>query len=403
MKTPFHDIVICGGGLVGASLALALAQLPLDICLLDPAPHAPAPRADDRTFTIAQGSKRALATLGAWSRLSRQDFQPITEIEVSDRAGRFGFTHLFADELGVDALGFVTGNVALLAALYGALGETGVTLRRGRFGGVARDDKSATVTLAAGEEGDRLTCRLLVGADGTHSAVRDACGIGVHRHDYGREAIVSNCRVSAPRPTTAFERFTPEGPIAALPIGDDRYTFVISRPDAAEWQALDEELFLDRLRASFGDRLGHVLGASPRLRFPLIRQHAREWVAPRVALIGNAAHTLHPVAGQGFNLGLRDVAVFAERLAEAVRAGADYGDIAWLRDYARARQTDVANTTRFTDGLVRLFAPRLGPVATARAVALNLVDGVPALKRMLAVRTMGLKAPLPKLFRGIKP
>ena len=403
MKIPFHDIVICGGGLVGASLALALSHLPLDICLLDPAPQAPAPRADDRTFTIAQGSKRALTTLGAWSRISRQDFQPITEIEVSDRAGRFGFTHLFADELGVDALGFVTGNVALLAALYGALGETGVTLRRGRFGEITRDDKSATVALAAGEKGHQLKCRLLVGADGTHSAVRGACGIDVHRHDYGREAIVSNCRVSAPRPTTAFERFTPEGPIAALPIGDDRYTFVISRPDAPEWQALDEDLFIDRLRATFGDRLGRVLGASPRLRFPLMRQHAREWVAPRVALIGNAAHTLHPVAGQGFNLGLRDVAVLADRLAEAVRAGADYGDLAWLRDYERIRQMDVANTTRFTDGLVRLFAPRLGPVAIARAVALNLVDGVPAVKRMLAVRTMGLKAPLPKLFRGIKP
>ncbi len=403
MKTPYHDIVICGGGLVGASLALALAHLPLDICLLDPAPCAPKPRADDRTFTIAQGSKRALATLGAWPRISRDDFQPIAEIEVSDRTGRLGLTHLFADELGVDALGFVTGNAALLAALYEALGETRVTLRRGRFGGLARDDGHATVMLADDQEGARLTCRLLVGADGTHSAVRDACGIGVERHDYGREAIVTNCRVSAPRPTTAFERFTADGPIAALPIGDDRYTFVVSRPDAAQWQGLDDGMFLDHLGKAFGDRLGHMLGASPRLRFPLIRQNARQWVAPRVVLIGNAAHTLHPVAGQGFNLGLRDVAVLAERIAEAARAGTDYGDGAWLRDYARAREADVANTTRFTDGLVRLFAPRLAPVAAARAMALNLVDGLPGLKRMLAVRTMGLKAPLPKLFRGIKP
>ena len=403
MKIPRHDIVICGGGLVGASLALALAHLPLDICLLDPAPHAPKPRTDDRTFTIAQGSKRALATLGAWSRLSRKDFQPITEIEVSDRAGRLGLTHLFADELGVDALGFVTGNVALLAALYEALSETGVTLRRGRFAGMTTNDEHAIVTLAGEQEGKRLECRLLVGADGTHSAVRGACEIGVYRHDYGREAIVSNCRVSAPRPTTAFERFTPDGPIAALPIGDDRYTFVISRPDATEWQALDEDPFRDRLTKTFGDRLGRILAASPRLRFPLMRQHAREWVAPRVALIGNAAHTLHPVAGQCFNLGLRDVAVLAERLAEAVRGGDDYGDATWLRSYAQVRQADVANTTRFTDGLVRIFAQRLGPVAIARALALNLVDGAPALKRMLAVRTMGLKAPLPKLFRGIKP
>ena len=186
MKTPYHDIVICGGGLVGASLALALAHLPLDICLLDPAPYAPKRRADDRTFTIAQGSKRALAALGAWSRLSRDDFQPIAEIEVSDRTARFGLTHLYADELGVDALGFVTGNAALLAALYEALGETRVTLRRGRFGGLARDDQHATVRLAGDQEGGRLGCRLLVGADGTHSAVRQAWEIGIDRHDYGR-------------------------------------------------------------------------------------------------------------------------------------------------------------------------------------------------------------------------
>ncbi len=403
MSAQRHDIVICGGGLVGTSLALSLAHLPLDICLLDPAPFPPKPRADDRTFTIAQGSKRALAALGVWSRLGRGDFQPITEIEVSDRSGRFGFTHIFAGELGVDALGFVTGNAALLAALYGALAATPVTVRQGRFGGLARDGDRAVITVADAPNDERIACRLLVGADGTRSAVREACGIGVDRHDYGREAVVANCRVSAPRPKTAFERFTPDGPIAALPIGDDRYTFVISRRDDPEWQALGEDAFLGRLAGAFGDRLGRLLGAGVRLRFPLIREQARGWVAPRVVLIGNAAHTLHPVAGQGFNLGLRDVAVLAERIADACRAQTDYGERAWLGDYARARQADVANTTLFTDGLVRLFAPRLGPLAAARALALNLVDGLPEVKRMLAVRTMGLKGPLPKLFRGLMP
>ena len=398
-----HDIVICGGGLVGASLALALAHLPLDICLLDPAPFAPAPRPDDRTFTIAQGSKRALTALGAWPRLSRADFQPITEIEVSDRSGRFGLAHIVALEQGVDALGFVTGNAALLAALYDELATTTVTLRQGRFGGLAGGADEITVTLADAHEPERIACRLLVGADGTNSAVRAACGIGVDRYDYERWAIVSNCRVSRPRPHTAFERFTANGPIAALPIGDDRYTFVISRPDGEQWQALDDTDFLDRLADAFGDRLGRLLAASPRLRFPLIRQHAREWVAPRVVLIGNAAHTLHPVAGQGFNLGLRDVAVLAERIAQACRTQTDYGDRAWLGDYARARQADVANTTRFTDGLVRLFTPRLLPLAAARALALNLVDALPGLKQALAVRTMGLKTPLPRLFRELKP
>ncbi len=398
-----YDIVICGGGLVGASLALALAHLPLDICLLDPVACAPAACPDDRTFTIAQGSKRALETLGAWPRLSPGDVAPITEIEISDRSGGFGLTHILAKEQGVEALGFVVGNAALLAALYESLGATRVRLHRGRFAGLTHDGSEAQVMVADGDKSGSIVCRLLVGADGTHSAVRAACGIGVVTHDYGRSAIVSNCRVSRPRPHTAFERFTADGPIAALPIGGDRYTFVISRPDGGQWQALDDEGFLEHLTGRFGDRLGRLLSASPRLGFPLVRRHAREWVAPRCVLIGNAAHTLHPVAGQGFNLGLRDVAVLAERIAEACRAHRDFGDRAWLTGYARARQADVARTTRFTDGLVRLFAPRLPPLAAARGVALNVVDALPGLKRALAIRTMGLKTPLPRLFRGLAP
>ncbi len=403
MTAEQYDIVISGGGLVGTTLALALARLPLTVCLVDPVAKAPPRPIHDRTFTIAQGSKRALAALGVWGRLGAADFQPIQEIEVSDRAGRFGLTHIRAAEQGVDALGFVTANGALLEALYDALAATDIPVRAGRFTGLQKEGATVGVSVSAGGATVQLSARLLVGADGTHSAVRAACGVPVTVHDYERVAIVSNCRVTAPRPTTAFERFTEHGPIAALPMGDDRYTFVVSRPPTESWQERDDDAFLSGLEQAFGDRLGHLVAASPRLKFPLIRQQAGAATDARVLLVGNAAHTLHPVAGQGFNLGLRDVAVLADRLADACRRGLDFGDPAWLAGFHEARRSDIANTTRFTDGLVRLFSGGPRPLVVARSLALTLIDCLPAVKRALGIRTMGLKGPLPRLLRGLTP
>ena len=403
VTTDSYDIIICGGGLVGTSLALSLAHLPLTICLVDPAPKAPPRHKDDRTFTLAQGSKRALTHLGVWPLLPRTSFHPITEIEVSDGTGRFGLTHLRAAELGVDALGFVTENAALLGGLYEALKTTKVTVRTGRFEGVDRRNDLASVTIIGSNGPQRLACRLLIGADGTNSAVRTACAIPTTLHHYGREALVANCRVSAPQPRTAFERFAPEGPIAALPLGDDRYTFVISRINAKEWQEMTEADCLAQLQTAFGDRLGRFLEVGRRLRFPLILQKTLRPAAERVVIVGNAAHTLHPVAGQGFNLGLRDVAVLADQIADICRRHGDFGSKAALDAYVKTRARDTANTTRFTDGLIRIFSQDLGPLVMARNLALTLVDCLPGVKRALALRTMGLKGPLPKLMRGQNP
>ncbi|HUW99273.1 MAG TPA: FAD-dependent monooxygenase [Acidiferrobacter sp.] len=398
-----YDIVICGGGLVGTSLALSLAHLPLTVCLVDPAPTAPPRHKDDRTFTIAQGSKRTLTSLGVWPLLPSDSFHPISEIEVSDCMGRFGLTHIDAHELETEALGFVVENSALLGALYVALETTKVTVRTGHFTDIDQHTNSVTVTIAEADGPHQLSCRLLVGADGTNSAVRTTCAIPVTRHDYNREALVTNCRVSAPRPHTAFERFAEQGPIAALPLGDDRYTFVISRIDAKLWQDLSEADFLVQLQAAFGNRLGRLLDASARLRFPLILQQAPNPAAERVVIIGNAAHTLHPVAGQGFNLGLRDVAALADRIADAYRRHEDFGSRAHLDAYVKGRARDTANTIRFTDSLVRIFGYGAGPLVVARNVALTLVDCLPGIKRALGQRTMGLKGPLPRLMRGLKP
>lgn len=398
-----YDIVICGGGPVGTSLALSLAHLPLTICLIDPVAAPPPRHKDDRTFTLAQGSKRALASLGVWPLLPKNSFHPITEIEVSDRSGGFGLTHIRAHELGLDALGFVTENAALLAALYGALKETSVVVRPGRFASLEGGADATVVTLSGAQGTERLSGRLLVGADGTDSAVRAALGIPVSRRAYGREALVVNCQVSAPKPRTAFERFTPEGPLAALPLDDDRYTFVMSSAHAQDWQELPEPQFLARFEKAFGPRLGHFRACGRRLRFPLILQKARYPAAARAVLVGNAAHTLHPVAGQGFNLGLRDVAALADSIAEAWRRHEDFGSRSCLDRYLAGRARDTASTIGFTDGLVRIFSNKIGPLVAARNLALTLVDCLPVVKRALAVRTMGLKGPLPNLLRGLRP
>lgn len=398
-----YDIVICGGGLVGTSLALSLAHLPLTICLIDPVAAPPPRHQDDRTFTLAQGSKRALTTLGVWPLLPENSFHPITEIEVSDRSGGFGLTHIRAHELGLDALGFVTENAALLTALYGALKETSVVVRAGRFASLEGRKDATIVTMSGAGGPEQLSGRLLIGADGTDSAVRATLAIPVTRHAYGREALVVNCQISAPKPRTAFERFTPDGPLAALPLGDDRYTFVMSCANAQAWQDLAEPEFLTRLEQAFGQRLGHFQSCGRRLRFPLILQKAPRPAAARAVLVGNAAHTLHPVAGQGFNLGLRDVAALADTIAEARLRHEDFGSRAVLDRYLAGRARDVADTIGFTDGLVRIFSNKIGPLVAARNLALTLVDCLPVVKRALAVRTMGLKAPLPNLLRGLRP
>ncbi len=405
MSEASYDVVICGGGLVGTSLALSLAHLPLTIALVDPAPKAPRRHPDDRTFTLAQGSKRALAKLGVWARLAPASTHALTEIEVSDRAGHFGLTHLRADELGVEALGYVTENRALLAALYATLKTTGVQLIAGRFAGMSETPGADASRIALeGADGPlAVRARLLVGADGTHSAVRAALGLGVRQRDYGREALVTNVTVSSPRPHTAFERFSPQGPVAALPLADGRYTFVVSRRDAKTWEEWPEARFCEALEGLFGRRLGHLTACGRRLRFPLILQIATRARGARTVLVGNAAHTLHPVAGQGFNLGLRDVAHLADGIAAAVRAGGDIGGEAVLAAYEAQRQRDVRNTVGFTDGLVRVFGNDFGPLVIARNLALTAVDCLPSLKRALALRTMGLKRPLPRLLKGLAP
>lgn len=401
-----YDVVIVGGGLVGASLGVALAAGGLRAALVEAVPYGEArqPSYDDRSVALAYGSKRIFAALGVWPRIPVADATPIRNIHISDR-GRFGFTRLDHHDVGVEALGYVVANRALGAALNEALAEataleliTPATLR-------SFEVSASGVQVAIDRDGRRqtLAARLVVAADGGDSTVREHAGIEARRTDYGQSALVTNITVAHDHCGTAYERFTPSGPLALLPMAERRYSVVwtLAPEAAAAAMELSDDAFLDRLHAAFGGRLGAFVRVGRRQVYPLALTRVRELTRPRLALIGNAAHAVHPVAGQGFNLGLRDVALLAELLAGAYAAGRDVGDAALLDEYASQRWRDNLMVSGFTDALVRVFSNDFAPLAVARNLGLIAVDLLPPLKRGLLRRTMGLAGRLPRLARGL--
>jgi len=417
------DIIIVGGGLAGASLACALGGSELRVAVIEAVPFGtPAqpshavpgginvagggmPGAGDgRTVALNYGSRRIFAALGLWERIAALGACPIERIHISDR-GRFGFTRLEAASMGVEALGYVVETRVLGQALQQALqGFANVRLiAPARLQQLTITEDSATVTLDAESGLGPLTARLVVGADGVHSAVRAAAGIGAETADYHQTAIVTTITPERPHGCTAYERFTASGPLALLPKTENRMAVVWSAhsKDADGLMALSDAEFLQGLQARFGNRLGRLAKLGKRQAYPLALTHAADHVRPRLALVGNAAHTVHPVAGQGFNLGLRDVAALAELLVQAARAGGDIGALSVLNEFAAWRQPDDRAVMRFTNGLVRTFSNDFTPLALARGLGLTLVDLAPPLKRALLRRTMGLSGRLPRLARGL--
>lgn len=265
------------------------------------------------------------------------------------------------------------------------------------------DDATACAELRVDQGLRRVRARLVVAADGARSAVRDALGIPTRRWEYGQTAVLANVTPELAHGNTAYERFTDQGPLALLPLGPERCAAVWTRRDerVPDILALDDAGFLGALQDCFGYRLGRFVRAGARTTQPLSLTLALESVRPRVALIGNAAHTVHPVAGQGFNLGLRDVAVLAELVVEAARRGDDPGDPLLLDAYARWRRSDQRRTALFTDALARVFAFPLAPVAAARNAGLLALDLCPPARHWLARRTMGVAGRLPRLARGL--
>lgn len=400
-----YDIVIVGGGLVGMSLACALRGSRLRVALVEPGapPSVWRPRYDDRTLALAYGSRRILEGMGLWAELATQGATPIRAIHVSER-GRFGKTRLSARAAGLEALGYVVEMAALGDALHRALTQTSaVQWLRASVEEVTLTGRTARVDLREAQARRTIEAALVVAADGARSSVRMAAGIAARTIDYGQSAVVANVTPTRAHGNVAYERFSESGPLALLPMRDERCTVVwsLSREQATSMLERDDADFVQALEDYFGDRLGRLRRAGRRTHHPLALTRVGDVVGERLALVGNAAHTVHPVAGQGFNLGLRDVAVLAELLADSARRGADVGEAHLLARYARARRHDTRAVGAFTDGLIRLFANDTPGLAPARSLGLVATDLLPPLKRALIRRTSGLAGRLPRLARGL--
>src|SRR5258706_953013 len=372
-----HDVVIVGAGPVGGAFALALADADLDVVALD-SRAAGATLRGDRSLALSHGARLIFERLGVWTRLAAVAgaVTPIVEIDVS-QAGGFGVTRLVAQEQGIPALGYVVSYRALQSAIDDALARTGIDVR---FGATAASVVAtpAYASIVLGEEKSTpLHARLAVVADGAGTTV---AGIARERHDYLQVALIAKVGMDAPHHGIAFERFTSEGPMALLPEGD-RYglvwTMTPSKAEAA--LALSDADFLAALARSFGARVTGFAQVAERRTFPLRLEFARPAVATRSVVIGNAAQALHPIAGQGFNLGVRDAYELGRAIVCAPRDA--LGDDAMLAAFAARRRPDRYAGIAFTHGLTRLFATDSPLVSWPRGLALTLLDGLPPLKR----------------------
>mgnify|MGYP006171897255 FL=1 len=398
--TERHDVVIVGGGLVGASLAIALDRQGLDVGLVEATPTGQMPAVfDQRNLSFAAATINALTSLGVMQRL-RTPTGPIRRIHIS-RQGDFGRVKLDAGDYGRDAFGQVVVardfGEALEARLDGLSQLT--RYRPARFVGFAQDEAGHRALRIADGDGERtLQARLVVAADGTRSAVREALGIGVDEHDYGQTLFVARVRATQAPDGTAYERFCDTGPTALLPRGDRHWGVVhgVAREDADAVAALDDAAWLARLQHAIGWRIGRLTGSGERSVYPIVRVVAQRLVAERAVVLGNAAQTIHPIGAQGFNLGLRDALTLAEEIARRD----DPGDADSLAAYAARRSEDRGRTLAFSDGLARLTAnpsPLLKPL---RSLGLAAVDAQPSLQSFLVGGAMGFRGDVPALCRG---
>lgn len=395
-----HPILIVGGGLVGASLAIALARAGIDAALVEAsAPGALPAVFDERNLSFAEATVHALTALGVLQKLHAPG-GAIREIHVS-RAGDFGRAKLAARDYGRDAFGQVVVARDFGEALEARLEELAalVRYRPMRFVGFDGIEDGWRRVRLAGPEGERVVrARLVVGADGADSAVRSALGIDADIHDYAQTLFVARLRTARAPDGHAFERLTATGPTALLPRGDRHYGLVhgVATHEADAVAALDEAAFLARVQDVFGWRAGRFLAVGPRSRHAPRRVVAQRCVDARAVVIGNAAQSVHPIGAQGFNLGLRD----ALTLAECVAAAADPGAPEVLARYAERRREDRTRTLAFSDGLARLTANAAPLLRPLRSLGLLAIDRDSALQAMLAGGAMGYRGDVPALCRG---
>lgn len=398
-----YDIAIIGGGCVGGTLACALAQEGMRVAVIE-AREAPrvwaAGSVDLRVFAVTRASERIFRAINVWDAIEQGGISPFRDMHVWDASGA-GEIHFDSADLGEPTLGYIIEQRVIQAALNARM-EVLPSLDRfcpAELTGFEIDAERARITLDGGR---MLSARLLVGADGAQSRVRGMAGIAIEARPYDQEAVVAVVTTEQSHQETAWQRFLPTGPLAFLPLRDGRSSIVWSTTpqQAAMLCDLDSADFLNELSTAFAHRLGAVIGVEERVRFPLQRLHATRYVSERLALIGDAAHVIHPLAGQGVNLGLLDAAALAEVLLETARNGRDLGRLNNLRRYERWRHGNNHAMQRAMDGFKTLFGESVGPVRAVRTLGLGLVDRLGPIKQVIARHAMGLEGDLPRMARG---
>lgn len=398
------DVIILGGGMIGLALASALDRSGVSAIVVDPAD--PAPRTtsafDGRTSAVSSSSMRMLRTIGILDHLPEPGC-PIRRITVADGLEPGGL-HFDPDD--DEPLGWMHENRNLRAALQ-ARAEAGPNiwlLWKSRVAGVDRADHGVVVAL---EDGRRLSAPLLVGAEGRNSPTRESAGIRIARWQYDHNAIVSVLRHERPHDHVAYEIFYPGGPFALLPMTDDKVghrsaiVWSVPRDDAAGWLSLSDADFAAEAEAAMGGFLGKIAMLAPRSSYPLGFHHAARITARRVALAGDSAHAIHPIAGQGLNLGFRDVAALAQVLVEGARLGLDLGDKQLLDRYQRWRSLDSLSVAVATDSLTRIYGVPGKTASAVRRFGMGLVERISPLKNRLMNEARGTSGDLPLLLRGL--
>jgi 2-octaprenyl-6-methoxyphenol hydroxylase len=403
-----HDIIIAGGGLVGNALALALAQGGMNVVVIDPIPAKAQLEAtfDGRTSAIALGSVRILERIGAWHYIT-PDVSPIHDIRVCDQYAT-GYVHYHDKDVGDEPFGYIIENHVIRRGLYKKVTEqSGITMLSGLK--VVGYETFDTHVVAKLDDGRALKAPLLVAADGRFSGLRDKAGIDYRIISYDQTAIVCVMEHENPHQGLALERFMPAGPFAVLPLIDDAngthrsgIVWTERDEDAQHYMTLSDDEFNAELQRRSGDYWGKVKAVGKRFAYPLKLQTATEFFAPRFVLVGDAAHGIHPIAGQGVNLGYRDVAVLAELLVEQHNANGDLGAEDVLKHYQRWRKFDSVSMTASTDLLNRLFSNHSPTLTFLRRTGMKMVEHMPPLKHFFMRHAMGLIGDLPKMMEPPK-